>query len=270
VAALGQLGAKDALPLIRAYADDPDVMLRCHAICALAALEDRESAVLIVPALADRDIGVSRGARQALRRLRATEQVPQILNLVKRDPARGAEAMATLADLGARDAIPVLVPLLERAMPHERAAAADALCRLGSDQGAQTLLEHRDITPTLISLNALRQPQRWAELAQVVLRENSKGRPVQIVESVARDVGMNLEVSKPFLEDALPNRAFGTMYMVVPFYWGQSRPLDVLDWISSLTGSELILESDRIRWVGREEARSFWKAWLEGRAKSEK
>jgi HEAT repeat protein len=268
--ALGQLGAKDALPLIRPYAGDPHVILRCRAICALAALEDRESAGLIVPALAEGDVGVSRGARHALRRLNASEQVPQILDLVKKDPDRGAEAIATLADLGARDAVPVLVPLLKRPMPYVRAFAAEALCRLGSDQGAQTLLEYRDVTPSLISLNALRQPQVWAKLAEVVFRENPEGRPVQIVESVARELGMKLDVSKPFLEDVVPNHWFGTMYMVVPFYWGQCRPLDVLDWIASLTGSELILESDRLRWVGREEARSFWKAWLEGRAKSGK
>jgi hypothetical protein len=37
-----------------------------------------------------------------------------------------------------------------------------------------------------------------------------------------------------------------------------------------MTDGELILDADRLRWVGREEARTFWKAWLAERAKAGK
>lgn len=265
--ALGRLGAKDALPLIRPYADDPSVELRCRAICALATLEDRESAARIVPSLAESDIGVSGAARHALRQFKATEQVPLIVAQIQKDPTRSGVAVSTLGDLRARDAVPAILPLLESNMAHERAVAADALCRLGSDQGTRILLEHRDIWPNLMSLNALRRPEAWAKLEEGVLRESSEGLPVQILESVARQLGLKLDASPHFLQEVLPSQSLCNSYLTVPFFWGRPQPLDLLEWVTALTVSEVILESDRLRWISRDEGRAFWKTWLSERTK---
>jgi HEAT repeat protein len=261
---LGQLGAKDMLPLIRPYATDQEgnVGVRSNAITALAALEDRESASILVPSLRHQDIGVSEGARHALRRMKATEQIPQIIALLG---GRTGLAIPTLADLGDRQAVPHILPFLKDNSSRTRAVAGDALCRLGSELGAEALLEEHGVTLAMISLNALRAPSVWEQFTKNMLRENAEGSIFQVVESIARHLGMTLHISATYREKVLADKPLNRISP--PDYWGQPRPLDMLVWISAIAEGDFIVDAQQIRWVSREESWAFWRAWLDGRKK---
>jgi HEAT repeat protein len=267
IRALGQLDAAEVVPKLRKFVQNRDSQVRFETVAALGALGDRESARVLVPLLDDEYASVSENARFALRQWKSKELVEDIMGLLKKpkpDSPLGL-AIPTLADLGAREAIPAILPSLKAKEYYERAVAADALARLHSDAGVDTLLEQPGLTTKLISLNALRQPDLFKRLEEERLRENPKGRPLEVLGSLARQLGWKLVLSKRFSEEVLPG-------MLPAYYgnsreWGIPRPLEVLDGVVAEIDAECILDPGEIRLVSPVEAAEYWTTWQKERAK---
>jgi HEAT repeat protein len=270
VGALGRLGDTDAIGQLRGYLESPDVTLRAQSIVALGRLEDRESARRLLPALSGRDIGVLGGASHVLRHWNPRQMVPEMIARVKDRPAEGflGGEISTLAGMGVKEAIPAIVPYLKGATPYIRAMAGEALARLGSDLGVQALLEEHGIGPRMITLNALRTPDLFHRLEGEGFREDFEGRTPELLEEVSRHLGLKLDLSMRFVEEVLPDTP--PYFLSTPWYWLHPQAIDFLDWAASIIDFEIILETDRIRVVSREEALAFWKAWWEEREKKGK
>ncbi len=167
-------------------------------------------------------------------------------------------AANALAELGATEAVEALRTGLAEKSPVERAEAAKALARLGSNAGVPFLLEEArkgTHTATLISLNALRQPDVYRKLKATGLSQDIEGDPDGVAEAWSRDSGLLLVGGKRGAISEL--RA----------YEGRTHLLWALEWIAGPWGAEAILEPDQVRLLPREEAIKFWTGWWEGERK---
>ncbi|HLY75133.1 MAG TPA: HEAT repeat domain-containing protein [Planctomycetota bacterium] len=262
VGALGQLGYTEALPKVRQYVQDLyNIQLRMSAILALGALGDRASARLLVSVLDDQDPRVSLSARSVLWKLQATEVVPEIIAHLKVQPAEAyrGEAAATLGDLGARESIPAVLPLLQTKFPWKRAAVAEILTELGSEDGIDILFEEPGGLHRRISLNALRRPELFRRLVREQLRVEPEGRPLELARAVAGQLGRSLVFSKKVLEENIPESPLP--YLQVDGNLPPWRLLDILIYAAGILGGEFILEDEELRLVSAAEGLAFWKAW---------
>ncbi len=171
----------------------------------------------------------------------------------------------TLADLGARESIPAILPLLKSKFPFFRAFGAEVLARMGSDEGVDVLLDEQGPRPLLTGLNALRRPELFWRLVQERLRQDPEGLPLDVARSVAEQMGWNLVLSKEFTEECIPEAML--TYFQTPWFWPSPRPLDFLKFAAGNLYGEIILEDKEIRLVSRAEGQAFWKAWQADRKK---
>jgi len=258
---LGELGGResgaDLLPLLR----DPEIRVRSAALQALASLGYREAAPSIREGL-ERDHLERAVALGALMRLGLKDPMEELLLLV-RDEHEGTcvEAMKVLTRLHLREAVPEIRRWLMRRGTIDRGEVADCLCRLGSGEGAPALLAEaaKGLKDRLFCLNALRRPGTWERLRTRSLPEPMTGTAVEILERLAREGNLTLDLGRSPLSESSPlcSEAWKRRRLRV----GAKPLLDVLEQVVDLGRYEAILEDQRLRIVPREEGWAFWMDW---------
>lgn len=159
---LGELKAKAAVPRIRSFASDRNTDLRRCVAFALGNIGDPAGVPELLALFEDRDKNVRIVATQALVKLKPKEALPGLIRLLE-DPKSAArdEAIRGLGEIGAPEAIPVLLRILtsDKDLVHQRLAAT-SLSQLGAREAAPgivPLLDSGD-SPTIgIALDALRR-----------------------------------------------------------------------------------------------------------------
>jgi HEAT repeat protein len=275
--AAGILGTKEAIPALIALLQDGNEDLRRNAVRALADLKAAAASTAISNLLSDNDPLNRCAAADALGRLGAKEGIPGIRSLLGEGPTRGIPAswaegrdrgredvrwtaLRALGRLEDREGLPLMKPLLNDARPALRLQAASWMCRLGSKEGAPMLLAEAD---HLVSLNALRRPEQWARLDSGEFKEDLEGTTREMLERVVVAAGLAMEVSPGALD--YEERWNVNRWRTRVREDGGRLP-EVLEHLlpESCTA---ILESDRIRIVGREEGFQFWQEWWEREGK---
>ncbi len=119
---VARLGGRAVAPQLTGFLKDPSWMLRSGSLRALSALKDETTAKAVLPLLKDKALVVRLEAVQAIEKLRpvgAAEALAEAAN----DPANfhggraqwvPQRALAALVSMEAREAAPMLKPLLER------------------------------------------------------------------------------------------------------------------------------------------------------------
>jgi HEAT repeat protein len=211
----------------------------------------------LTEALMEKDAKVRRRAARALRLLgpAARSAVPLLIDRLKdADVGVRTEAAYALGEIHREKAIPLLRDLLRDDKSVSK-AAADALCALGQ----------RDVLGELpqgcSSMNALRQPAIWDHLSRAVVEKDVEGSGTEVLVELAERAVMCAEV--------LPEAADRPALLAFRRVHASSRKRSVLEILTSLD-VDFVLESDRIRILSPEQARSFWTEWLaESRKKRE-
>ncbi len=132
--ALGVLGDRRAIPLLKRALNDPNMSVRLHAMEALERFNDPKLAAFMLPLLKDESGGIRVRTIDALRRMNCKKAVSELRRLARMDAkwyVRQASAEA-LGELHARSARPELELL--RAYPRKavQLAATKALERLSA------------------------------------------------------------------------------------------------------------------------------------------
>jgi HEAT repeat protein len=211
----------------------------------------------LTEALMEKDAKVRRRAARALRLLgpAARSAVPLLIDRLKdADVGVRAEAAYALGEIHREKAIPLLRDLLRDDTSVSK-AAAEALCALGQ----------RDVLGELpqgsSSMNALRQPAIWDHLGRAVVEKDVEGSGTEVLVELAERAVMCAEV--------LPEAADRPSLLAFRRVHASSRKRSVLEILTSLE-VDFVLESDRIRILSPEQAKSFWTEWLaESRKKRE-
>lgn len=111
--ALGELGAREAAPLLRRLIGDREFTFRERALRVLVQLVGREAAPEIVANLEDPDLGVRGEAITSMERLVLTERAPALVPLLKDDdPAIQVTAALALVRLGTKSSLEYFVKFL--------------------------------------------------------------------------------------------------------------------------------------------------------------
>jgi HEAT repeat protein len=257
-AALGRLGGKETVPEIVKLLWDGDANVRSWAGHVLGSLGAKETAPEIVKLLKDKDEHVRLMTASVLEDLGAKECAPEILKLLKDGDANVRYlSVRVLGRLGAREAAPDIAKLLRDGDPRVRSMAASSLCGFGLREGVPVLLEESKALPVRLSaLNVLRRKEVWERLAKKALGRDLQGTIHQIAETLERESGLRMVFpAKEELDASMT-------------YWigrrgGQESLFETLGQVLDLADGnhEIILESDCIRIVSREEAIKFWTAW---------
>lgn len=141
---LGLLGSRDAAPVLRALLDDRDPLVRRVAVRALGQVGDAGSVAALVE-MVTRDPALTRDTHAAVAAIGAPA-VPALTRLVRarldggQDPEAVVFCVRALGDIGAFDAVPLLVELAGADDPPVVAAAAQALGRIGSPGAVPVLV----------------------------------------------------------------------------------------------------------------------------------
>ena len=301
ILALSRFRAREALGEIRRILEeDRDSFVRKAAVDALVSLAGRESIPTLVGLMGDPDNRVTDAAIKGLARLKAVEAVPEICRHLEGPPKRykriltfdfrlkvmdllreiedpraarkiwpllrvdkpqvQSKAARVLGLLGNREAIPHLERILTDS-DGPPIAAAESLARLGSRKGVPLLLEEgaKSDEVKLHLLNALRRPQTWNKLCAGKIAKRVNMERLEILRKMAGEIGFTCELPDPLPEDLKR----GLVYQLS----GETRFVDLIDYILSEVGSGLVVERDRIRMLTKERAVAFWKAWWAGEQK---
>lgn len=144
IAALRRFAPFDpaAREAIRNLLYDPNQRVRMEATDALGDLGDREAAPLVAEMLSDSDPGVRREAIDSFADWGHREAAPLISRMLN-DPDANVrrEAIVALGTLGASEAAAEIAQLLSDSSDRVREQAADALGRLKAGQGTAALLQ---------------------------------------------------------------------------------------------------------------------------------
>ena len=121
-----------------------------------------------------------------------------------------------------------------------------------------------EVSTTLISLNAIRQPEAWKRLSAQEFLESPKSTRGAVLDQIGRDSGMALELPE--------DPGVGPDWKSAPFAWPFPLTetfslLRAVEALAEAAGFEAILERDRIRFVTRTKALEFWKSWWEDEQK---
>lgn len=203
----------------------------------------------LAEALADRDPKVRRRAARALRLHGpgARSAVPLLTLRLKDDDAGvRAEAASALGEIHREKAVPLLRGLLHDD-PGVVRAAAEALCALGERDGMAYLPQGSS------AMNALRQPALWDHLGRAMLEKDVEGSGAEILVDLAERAVMCAEIPSE-VADHPSLTAFRRIFL-------SARRRSVLEVLSSLD-LDFVVESDRIRILTADQARTFWTEWL--------
>jgi HEAT repeat protein len=119
---VARLGGRGVAPQLTGFLKDPSWMLRSGSLRALSALKDENTSTAVLPLLKDKALVVRLEAVQAAEKLRPSGTA-QALAVAANDPANfhagraqwvPQRALAALVSMEAREAAPLLRPLLER------------------------------------------------------------------------------------------------------------------------------------------------------------
>jgi HEAT repeat protein len=156
---LGEMGAKEAIPDLIGLLKDPEDEVPWAAARALGRMGAQEAVAELRTMLGHPDPRSRVAAARALSNLRSTDSVPAILKL-RDHGVRGVcickETLAAVASMGARETIPVILPLLhDPDLDHRRAAAA-ALGILRAREASPELIRTLDDAEDLVRTEAAR------------------------------------------------------------------------------------------------------------------
>jgi HEAT repeat protein len=211
----------------------------------------------LTEALMEKDAKLRLRAAHALRLLGpvARSAVPLLIDRLKdADAGVRMEAAYALGEIHREKAIPMLLDLLRGDKPAAK-AAADALCALGQRDGLGELPQGSS------SMNALRQPALWDHLGRAAVEKDVDGSGTEVLVELAERVAMCAEI--------MPEAADRPGMLTFRRVHAASRKRSVLEILTSLD-VDFVLESDRIRILSPDQAKSFWTEWLaESRKKRE-
>jgi HEAT repeat protein len=248
IRALVDLGSREAIPTLRRLAREAEASVRDEALRALAALSDRACAADLIPFLAS-DADDLAPLVERLGTLGCREALPALRRL-RRDPRPRVRetALRSCARLGGEDVLAELRPLLDDPHPEVRSRAAAELCQRGDPGGLPLVLQEGIL---LESLNALRAPEAWRALSERPLPGPLAGTFRRVLETVAREAGLSLELPDDIAGDG-----------ECRFSPGQTPSL--LDLLLSLPQVTFILQEKRLQLLRRGEAWKFWDDWAAG------
>lgn len=225
LSAFGQLGAREAIPAIAKELHELPRTRRQVALSTLARLRARECLHVFRGALKDEAPGVVYAA---------------------------ADALGDLEDL---ESIPMLRDLLDHPDSWVRDSAARALVKMGVPDGVPILFEDRP--GRLFELNRLRWPGTWKKLGEIRLAKQLAMSVGEMLAEIGRISGLSVEIEKPPTES-------GQDYLKAQGVWNRNGLASALDVLAEENSSfEVILESDRIRIVWKEEDQTYWRQWWE-------
>ncbi|MBN1876058.1 MAG: HEAT repeat domain-containing protein [Anaerolineae bacterium] len=145
--ALGQLQAKESQGVLLQALEDPNFYVRRAAINAIGKLGISDMGALLLPLLDTSDPRIQRTVITAMRRLQTQEGVPQMVHMLEaymeypspRDLPIVKSLVITLGDLGAEEAVPVLMKIVQGYVG-ARSLAAKALGEIGDPRAGTALL----------------------------------------------------------------------------------------------------------------------------------
>jgi HEAT repeat protein len=298
---LADLGAKTSAPSIRGQLAAEKLSERLVAIHSLGRLADRGAMAEIAKQLGADQAFVRAAAAESLGRMSAKSETTGIQRLLQDQVAyvRGIAILA-LGDMHDRGSIPLLEKLLGDGDKFDlvaafrgsaatatddgfrildgllwepdvqdleltiRSIAAATLCRLGSPNGVEVLIQEAEkehgFGVRLTNLNALRNPEMWETLEHKIQGQAVRGRIREILDPICHEAGIKLEIVPGSLEKIERNRS-----TVGPTWnWPAGTPLlSMLETMLRERGSAIILESGSLRVIGGDDSVDYWKNWWE-------
>ena len=251
--ALGQLGARDAAGKARALLKIPQPWVRWAAIKYLEAIGEIKPAELET-LLGDGALWVRHEAMAVLARREGPAAAAKIRPLIHDLHAEACKgALDSLARIGDWESAPQVERLLGDLEPEVRRAAAGWLAKSGSRAGHAVFVE--DAEAPFFTLNALRSPESWKRLLGSPAPATVDGTGP---ERIARLAGVKIDLNAAKGRMARWLDGTGTWT-----YLKETSAAQALEQMTRDAPFELILETDRVRIVSRDEAHKFWRAWLE-------
>jgi HEAT repeat protein len=162
---LGNLRDRKLLPEIRSYLDDPSVEIRRLAASILASHGDKSGLPELVMALKGGEAAL--GPMYTLRSLGAREAIPDLMPLLDHPKLRGA-ALDVLAGLGAPGIRPAVLEGLKSADPHVRGNAAVAITNLDGKKAIPLLLPLLDDPDFNIRQNTVPQMLLYLKATEAI------------------------------------------------------------------------------------------------------
>jgi hypothetical protein len=252
----------DLLPLL----DDLNPLVRALGAGALGEVGDPEAAPPLAKLLNDGNGYVRARSVEALVRLDAKGHAEAIASLLK-DPAKveeAAEEARESVDGSEADALMDALRMEYRFREEVTvgAVAGLGLCALGSRRGMEAFLALRDrdrFSFNPIPLNALRQPAAWERLRGKVLGKDLRGRARDLLETVAAEGQVRLDLDPKDLDRAVVSGSTAGP----KWTWSRGTPvLEALGRMLEERGCSMVVEADRVRVVPLFQAVEFWEAWV--------
>ena len=131
----------DVAPHVVKLLKDPVVLVRAKAARAAGAFQAKEAIPLIVPLLKEENFDAPYDALIALAELGASEAIPDIVKVLDRPGQIRGEAAVALGRLGAKEAIPKILPHLNDPDGNAQMRIAHALAGLGAKEAIPGLVE---------------------------------------------------------------------------------------------------------------------------------
>ncbi|HLY76143.1 MAG TPA: HEAT repeat domain-containing protein [Planctomycetota bacterium] len=189
---------------------------------------------------------------EGLLKLRRPEVRPIIAKWLDNENASlRAHALASLVQLEGRNSIPLLREALDDA--DLRDAAALLLAKAGEREAVPLVVQS---AKNLFILNSFRAPAVWERLSRMTVDELIFGNSREILEFVARRTGLKLEGPPADTPD------YGRWTGYHKRFGSRLNPIPLLEAVEQLPWY-VILEPDRLRVIGNQEAAAFWKVWWE-------
>jgi HEAT repeat protein len=274
VEGLMEVRARGAVSEVLPLLDDPNARVRLATVEALRSIGAKSEASKIALRLKDRSGYIRARTVGILADLAAKAAVPDLVEALKdEDPYVRFEAVQALDRIAGKDALDSISTVLADPHPGVRCHAAEYLCRMGLRKGipiqleamnegnfefkwsdeATNMVSAKYVPPSLVALNAFREPQLWERLKEQKTKRSFSGKDAEVLKSLADEAGLRME-SLP--EEFLKHQGAWTAGMDTPVLFALKASVHS-PW-------DLILEADRIRVLPREEALKFWTSWWKG------